>query len=100
MTSTSEGGNGVGVLCVDPNGFYPHPTDCQKYYQCAHGTPYEYACASGLLWNDSLKNCDFAANVQCTTGRTVSQSRTPTAAISPTLDFAQSWNYLGRWTVL
>ena len=68
-TSTSEAtttaGTNIGELCADPNGFYPHPSDCQKYYQCAHGTPYEYTCASGLLWNDQLKYCDWAANVQC-----------------------------------
>ena len=95
-TSTSGGGNGGGDLCVDPNGFYPHPTDCQKYYQCAHGTPYEYSCASGLLWNDSTKKCEFAENVQCTTGTTVSAFRTSTASISPTLDLVRSWNYLRR----
>ncbi len=86
-TSTSGVGNGnSGDLCTDPNGFYPHPTDCQKYYQCAHGTPYEYACASGLLWNDAVKNCDWAVNVQCTLGTTLSPSSTPTSAttISPT----------------
>ena len=52
-------------ICLDPNGFYPHPNDCQKYYQCAHGTPYEYTCASGLLWNNLMNYCDWAANVQC-----------------------------------
>ena len=53
------------MVCSDPNGFYAHPTDCQKYFQCAHGTPYEYTCAAGLLWNDNIKNCDWAANVSC-----------------------------------
>lgn len=77
--TTSGGGNGGGDLCADPNGFYPHPTDCQKYYQCAHGTPYEYSCASGLLWNDAVKNCDWAANVQCTSGTTASPPTTPTS---------------------
>ena len=63
--ATTTAGTNIGELCADPNGFYPHPSDCQKYYQCAHGTPYEYTCASGLLWNDQLKYCDWAANVQC-----------------------------------
>ena len=63
--ATTTAGTNNGELCADPNGFYPHPNDCQKYYQCAHGTPYEYTCASGLLWNDQLKYCDWAANVQC-----------------------------------
>ena len=58
-TSSSE-------LCVlEPNGLYAHPSDCQKYYQCAHGTPYEYSCGVGTLWNNAIKNCDWAANVVC-----------------------------------
>ena len=68
LTTTTESGNGGGggeVVCSDPNGLYGHPNDCQKYYQCAHGTPYEYTCAAGLLWNDSIKACDWAANVSC-----------------------------------
>ena len=66
VTSTSGGGSGV--LCSDPNGLYAHSTDCQKYYQCAHGTPYEYTCGSGLLWNDGIKACDWEANVECNPG--------------------------------
>ena len=54
------------IVCTDPNGLYSHPTDCQKYYQCGHGTPYEYTCPTGTLWNDNIKNCDWAANVHCT----------------------------------
>ena len=64
VTSTSGGGD----LCSDPNGLYAHSTDCQKYYQCAHGTPYEYSCGSGLLWNDAVKACDWEANVECNPG--------------------------------
>ena len=62
---TSSSTSGAGALCSDPNGLYPHSTDCQKYYQCAHGTPYEYTCAAGTLWNDDLKSCDWEANVTC-----------------------------------
>ena len=64
-TSTSGGGNGSGDLCADPNGFYPHQTDCQKYYQCIRGFPNLKSCSSGLLWNESVKNCDWAVNVTC-----------------------------------
>ena len=64
VTSPSTS-SGAGALCSDPNGLYSHATDCQKYYQCAHGTPYEYTCAAGTLWNDDLKSCDWEANVTC-----------------------------------
>ena len=68
-TSTSATPTSVGgTLCSDPNGLYAHPVDCQKYYQCAHGTPYEYTCPSGLLWNDNVKTCDWPANVNCNPG--------------------------------
>ena len=56
------------VTCTDPNGFYAHPTDCQKYYQCANGIPYEYTCHPGTLWNTNINSCDWEANVQCNSG--------------------------------
>ena len=36
-----------------------------RYYQCAHGIPYEYSCNSGTFWNPAIQNCDFEANVEC-----------------------------------
>ena len=64
-SATTSGGTPSGELCADPYGFYPHATDCQKYYQCNHGSPVEHTCGAGLLWNDNLKACDWAANVSC-----------------------------------
>ena len=58
------------VVCIVPNGFYPNPTDCQKYFQCGHGRPYAMTCALGTLWNAQLKYCDWPSNVQCNTGST------------------------------
>ena len=55
----------IGLCKTDPNGFYAHPIDCQKYYQCAHGKPYEYSCAVGTLWNKNTSQCDWEANVTC-----------------------------------
>ena len=59
---------GATVSCIDPNGFYAHPSDCQKYYQCAAGTAYEYTCAAGTLWSTTINACDWEANVQCNSG--------------------------------
>lgn len=69
----------LGIKCQDPNGFYPHPTDCEKYYQCGGGIPYEYSCSSGTLWNDQLKNCDY--NVQCSSESVTSESTTKSSTI-------------------
>ena len=65
-------------LCSDPSGFYPHETDCQKYYQCAAGTPYEYTCAEGTLYSVDLKYCDWEANVECNLGATQPPTEPPT----------------------
>ena len=91
--ATTTAGTNNGELCADPNGFYPHPSDCQKYYQCAHGTPYEYTCASGLLWNDQLKYCDWAANVQCNlqpASSTATSSATGQTVTSPSEESSTS----------
>lgn len=57
-----------GGLCSDPNGFYPHETDCQKYYECSNGVPWEMSCPDELLWNQSEVTCDWPRNVDCTKG--------------------------------
>ena len=36
-----------------------------RYYQCAHGIPYEYSCNAGTFWNPAIQNCDYEANVDC-----------------------------------
>ena len=42
-----------------------HPEDCQKFLHCAHGFPEEKTCPPGTLWNDPIKACDHAGNVDC-----------------------------------
>jgi len=58
-----------GNICLDLWGFYPHESDCQQYYQCANGKPHQNTCRDGLLWNQALNVCDWAANVQCSAGK-------------------------------
>ena len=81
---------GSSVVCIDPNGFYPHPTDCQKYFQCGHGTPYELTCPSGTLWNDELDYCDWPANVQCSSGSTNAPSSSASTNSLPTTTTAEA----------
>lgn len=42
--------------CPDSEGefsvFFRHETDCDKYYQCANGTPVLKECPEGLVFND------------------------------------------------
>ena len=77
IQTTNAGGT---VSCVDPNGFYPHPSDCQKYFQCGGGVAYEYTCPDGTLWNNELKFCDWEANVECNSGGSGSESSVTTVS--------------------
>lgn len=51
---------------------FPHPTNCAKFVVCNWGQPMEHDCPAGTLWNDLVKTCDHARNVQC--GRGLVQS--------------------------
>lgn len=48
-----------------PDGYYPNPSDCSKYYMCHGGAMYEYNCRSSLLYNKKTKLCDWPENVEC-----------------------------------
>lgn len=45
--------------------FYPHVTDCQRYYTCLYGKLSVLSCPLTLLWNQELRFCDFRWNVPC-----------------------------------
>ena len=51
------------AICPE-DGYFPHETDCQKYYHCANRISYERSCDTGLLWDDEFKYCDHAVNVK------------------------------------
>lgn len=48
--------------------FHPHEVYCYKFYECAHGHPYEMTCSAPLNWDQSKKQCD--AEVDCGTLKT------------------------------
>ncbi|XP_077514608.1 endochitinase-like isoform X2 [Amblyomma americanum] len=43
--------------------FYPHETDCSKYYQCGHGKPMLRSCNSGTVWDIDRNICNWPDNV-------------------------------------
>ena len=52
--------------CVDKqDGYYPNSSDCAKYYSCSGGTTKELACPPSLLFSETIKTCDWPANVEC-----------------------------------
>lgn len=52
--------------CTAP--YSPHPTDCNKFYQCDHGHPVLKSCGPGTHWNARLQTCDWPVNAQCQSG--------------------------------
>ena len=50
--------------CNGGSGLKPDPTDCSKFYQCAHGKATRTSCAQGTWFDPSLKNCNWIANVK------------------------------------
>jgi len=40
--------------------------DCEKYFICYSGRPFEVRCAPGVHWNAADEQCDFPENANCT----------------------------------
>ncbi|XP_062554345.1 endochitinase-like [Armigeres subalbatus] len=45
--------------------FYPHMSDCHRYYKCFYGRLYVMSCLFSLVWNQNILFCDFRWNVAC-----------------------------------
>ena len=48
-----------------PDGTYPNPSDCTKYYICNLGVKYEFSCPTGLLFSTKIQICAYPGNVNC-----------------------------------
>ncbi len=54
--------------CPEPNGRFPDPEQCDKYYICKKGEAEEILCPEGLLFDNSIPNrekCVLPHNVDC-----------------------------------
>jgi len=52
-------------VCPGLDGFFPSPSSCSVYYQCAQGTAHKHSCQAGLVWNTLTLQCDWAESVAC-----------------------------------
>uniref|UniRef100_A0A182WC59 Chitin-binding type-2 domain-containing protein n=1 Tax=Anopheles minimus TaxID=112268 RepID=A0A182WC59_9DIPT len=54
-------------MCAGPSApvFFPHDTDCSRYYECVCEDAYEYVCEQGLRFNSQTLHCDQAGRVSC-----------------------------------
>ncbi|XP_050410542.2 chitin-binding domain protein cbd-1 isoform X3 [Patella vulgata] len=50
-------------LCPIIDGLYPHPTDCDKYYQCSNRIGTQLNCVPGTYWSESNSVCSWPDDV-------------------------------------
>ncbi|EJW73471.1 hypothetical protein WUBG_15625, partial [Wuchereria bancrofti] len=48
--------------CPEPNGLFPHPTDCHLFIQCGNNNAYVMQCPATTFFNDAIKVCDHMTN--------------------------------------
>lgn len=52
------------VDCSNPQWqYYPHESDCSKYYWCVQGEPLIQECKQGTIWDTSANICNWKENV-------------------------------------
>jgi hypothetical protein len=55
----------VVVNCKDPNALYfPHDSDCHKYYRCYDGEPHPEDCPGNTIWDIDNHTCNWLENVK------------------------------------
>lgn len=90
---STPGLSGTGFKCED-EGFFPHPTDCKKYYWCLDSGPselgivaHQFTCPGGLVFNKAADSCDYTQNVLCSK---VKLAKSKTTALPTTTSRATS----------
>ena len=64
-TSSTADSNGQALAYDCPPGseaYFPHLTDCSKFFHCHDGLPREKRCPAGLRWNQDKRECDWTCN--------------------------------------
>ena len=56
-------------VCSAPGrSYYPHPDQCEKFFQCSLGVPFEKSCPLGTYWSVGSNSCDWPHKTNCTKG--------------------------------
>jgi len=63
---------GTGIDCghdldcsSKPDGWYPDPYSCPKYWHCTGGVGQHLMCPNGLMYEPSKVQCDYEERVEC-----------------------------------
>ncbi|XP_015110606.1 uncharacterized protein LOC107036887 isoform X2 [Diachasma alloeum] len=80
------------VAC--PSGFsgmLPHPSECKKFLQCAHGIAHIMDCGPGTVFNPTFSVCDWPYNVPgC--GDKPKPEAPPAVPLTPSWDSSTPWS--------
>lgn len=53
------------------SGLLPHPSNCTKFLQCAHGGTFIMDCGPGTVFNPAVSVCDWPYNVKGCEGKMI-----------------------------
>uniref|UniRef100_A0A1I7W1Y9 Chitin-binding type-2 domain-containing protein n=2 Tax=Loa loa TaxID=7209 RepID=A0A1I7W1Y9_LOALO len=51
--------------CPEPNGLFPHPSDCHLFIQCSNNYLHVMHCPPTTFFNDEVKSCDHMMPDRC-----------------------------------
>ncbi|XP_075162674.1 uncharacterized protein LOC142235304 [Haematobia irritans] len=52
----------INQLCVNGDGYYEDPEDCQSFIQCSNGIGQRQKCSSPLYWSQKLLSCTWTSD--------------------------------------
>ncbi|XP_013169407.1 PREDICTED: serine-rich adhesin for platelets-like isoform X2 [Papilio xuthus] len=66
---TSKNPTNENITCTKA-GFYPHPSDCKKFYRCVDWdgdgkkfSVFHFECGEGTIWDPALDTCNYEESV-------------------------------------
>jgi len=53
------------IRCSHDNELHANPQNCRKYFKCSNGQPSLQSCPTNLIYDDSLKVCNWPESTEC-----------------------------------
>ncbi|KAF0295370.1 Chitotriosidase-1 [Amphibalanus amphitrite] len=66
VTTVVNTGAGAGrFTCPRPNGLYPDPYSCRRFFFCQNGKAESTACPANTGWDSQIGACNWLYNIDC-----------------------------------
>lgn len=62
--------------------YFENDVYCNKFYECSNGVAFDFICAPGTFWNQSLTACDYPVDCE---GKQIFTTTTTTTAATTTI---------------